>query len=168
MTRESLWAGLAALGRRARRPVSLVLGGSAALILGDELRRLTDDGDVVASEPELGDLQILIRDVAEREGLPAGWLNGSIQSYTYILPADYRDRLVSLAPLGHLRVRLLHRRDVILMKVYGMRPRDVDDLRAIHPTIEELRFVRAQLETIGAKEPEKERDMSAFLDEWSA
>lgn len=166
MSREALWRALATLGRHAREPVSLVLGGSAALILSKELRRPTDDGDVVASEPEIGNLQELIRNVADREGLPPGWLSGSIQSYTHVLPKDYERRLVSLPSFGHLRVRLLGRPDVILMKVYGMRARDVEDLRAIRPTTEELVFVRAQLPRITAKEPEKAQEMSAFLDEW--
>jgi hypothetical protein len=129
MTRESLWSALAALGRRAREPVSIVLGGSAALILGAELRRPTDDGDVVTSEPGIGELQSLIRDVAASEGLPPGWLNGSIQSYTYVLPGDFGRRLVALPPIGRLSVSLLGRPDLILMKVYAMRPRDVEDRR---------------------------------------
>lgn len=168
MTRETLWDALTALGRRARRPVSLILGGSAALILDGDLRRPTDDGDVVASEPEIGDLQALIRDVAEHEQLPPGWLNGSIQSYTYILPRDYRERLVPLAPFGRLTVSLLDRRDVILMKIYGQRPRDVQDLHAIGPTPGELEFVRAQLPRIATKEKERADSMRAFLDEWEA
>jgi hypothetical protein len=166
MTRETLWTALAALGRRARQPISLVLGGSAALILDNELRRPTGDGDVVTSEPGLGDLQELIRDVAEHEQLPSGWLNGSIQSYTYILPRDYRDRLVTLPPFGRLTVSLLSRRDVVLMKVYGQRPRDVQDLHAINPTPQELAFVRAQLPRIAAKEKERAEAMREFLDEW--
>ena len=166
MSRDTLWRALATLGRRARQPVSLVLGGSAALILSEELRRPTDDGDVVTSEPEIADLQVLIRSVADGEGLPAGWLNGSIQSYTHVLPKDYKSRLVSLPPFDRLRVRLLGRSDVILMKVYGMRARDIDDLRAIGPTSDELAFVRAQLQSILAKEPEKAEDMRALLDEW--
>ena len=96
MTRQTLWTALEALGKRATERVLLVLGGSAALILGDTLRRPTDDGDVVASEPGFDQLQRLIRDVAEAEHLPPGWLNESIQSYTYILPPDYMERLVTL------------------------------------------------------------------------
>lgn len=167
MTRDALWSALTALGQRVRQPVSIVLGGSAALILGKELHRPTDDGDVVESKPGLGDLQMLIRDVANSQGLPAGWLNGSIQSYTYVLPKDYPSRLVSLPRFGRLSVSLLGRPDVILMKVHGMRARDVEDLEAIRPTTEELAFVRAQVRRIGKEEPDKARDMSAFLDEWS-
>lgn len=167
MSRDTLWGARTTFGRRARQPVSIVLGGSAALILGEELRRPTDDGDVVMSEPGLGELQALIRDVADSEGLPVGWLNGSIQSYTYILPKDFKDRLVPLPPFGRVRVSLLGRRDVILMKVYAMRARDVEDLHAIRPTVDDLAFVRKLIPSIGDKEPEKARDMLAFLDEWS-
>lgn len=165
MSRDTLWNALSALGRRAPGPVSIVLGGSAALILTDDLPRPTDDGDVVTSVPEVGDLQSLIREIAGSEGLPAGWLNGSIQSYTYVLPADYMSRLIAIPPFGRLQVRLLSRRDVILMKVYGMRPRDIEDLDAIHPNADELAFVRTQLPRIGAKEAHKAREMAEFLDE---
>jgi hypothetical protein len=168
MTRQTLWAALAALGQRAPSPVTLVLGGSAALILADALQRPTDDGDIVTSEPGLDQLQPLIRDVANAEQLPPGWLNGSIQSYTYILPRGYTSRLVTLPPFGRLRVSLLSRRDILLMKVYGMRARDVEDIRALKPTAEELAFVGGEITRIAAKEPEKGRDMRAFLDEWEA
>jgi hypothetical protein len=54
------------------------------------------------------------------------------------------------------------------MKVFGLRPRDVADLKAIAPRVEELAFVRGQLSRIGAKEPEKASAMQAFLAEWEA
>ena len=168
LTRDVLWSALTALGRHTSDPVSLVLGGSAALILSKALWRPTDDGDVVTSEPDLGKLQPAIREVANDEQLPPGWLNGSIQSYTYVLPTDYAERLMALPPFGRLRVWLLGRSDVILMKVYGLRPRDVDDLRAIEPTKEELAFVRSQVPRIEAKEPDKASAMQSFLDEWEA
>ena len=168
MTRQTLWTALEALGKRATERVLLVLGGSAALILGDTLRRPTDDGDVVASEPGFDQLQRLIRDVADAEHLPPGWLNESIQSYTYILPPDYTMRLVTLPPFGRLHVSLLSRRDVLLMKVYAMRPRDIEDIRALAPTTDELAFVAAQVTRIAMQEPEKAQDMRDFLDEWAA
>jgi hypothetical protein len=168
MGRQTLWAALEALGKRATEPVSLVLGGSAALILGDTLQRPTDDGDVVTSEPGFDQLGPLMRDVADAEHLPPGWLNESIQSYTYILPPDYTMRLVTLPPFGRLHVWLLSRRDVLLMKVYAMRPRDIEDIRALAPTTDELAFVAAQVTRIAMQEPEKAQDMRDFLDEWAA
>lgn len=54
------------------------------------------------------------------------------------------------------------------MKVFGLRPRDVDDLKAIGPTKQELAFVRSNLPRIEGKEPDKAAAMRAFLDEWEA
>jgi ribosomal protein L10 len=73
---------------------------------------------------------------------------------------------VTLPPFGRLRVSLLSRLDILLMKVNGMRARDVEDLRALAPTADELAFVRRHVARIATKEPEKARDMRAFLDEW--
>jgi hypothetical protein len=70
-----------------------------------------------------------------------------------------------LPPFGRLHVSLLSRRDVLLMKVSGVRPRDIEDIRALMPTTDELAFVAAQITRIAPKEPEKTQDMRDFLDE---
>jgi hypothetical protein len=54
------------------------------------------------------------------------------------------------------------------MKVYAMRPRDIEDIRALAPTTDELAFVAAQVTRIAMQEPEKAQDMRDFLDEWAA
>lgn len=54
------------------------------------------------------------------------------------------------------------------MKVYGMRPRDVEDIRALVPTSDELAFVTHHMTRIAKNEPEKAHDMRAFLDEWES
>jgi hypothetical protein len=59
----------------------------------------------------------------------------------------------------------LSRRDVLLMKVYAMRPRDIEDIRVLVPTSDELAFVAAQITRLAMREPEKAQDMRDFLDE---
>ena len=54
------------------------------------------------------------------------------------------------------------------MKVYGMRPRDIEDIRALVPTTDELAFVAAQVTRIATKEPKKAQDMRDFLDQWKS
>lgn len=81
LNRAELEGALAALGALCRDDTTVLLGGSAALILTNALRRGTNDGDVIASRPDLGQLQTAIRAVAHDRGLPDGWLNGSVQSY---------------------------------------------------------------------------------------
>ena len=69
--------------------------------------------------------------MARELGLPDGWLNGSVQSYVDVLPLDYETRVKTLRPFGRLSVSLLGRRDVIVMKFFSGRPKDLRDLEQI-------------------------------------
>ncbi len=163
MTGAALRAALVRLGAELREPASLILGGSAALLLTGVLNRVTSDGDVVESLPEFGKLQDVIRRVETSEQAPPGWLNTSVQSYTHVLPRDYRSRLVPLPQMGKLHVTLLGRADVVLMKVYAGRPRDLTDLRAVEVTEAELSHVETSLPEVARHEPDKAKRMQAIL-----
>ena len=71
LSRTQLEGALAALGTTCREDTTILLGGSAALILTNALERGTNDGDVIASHPDLGQLQAATRAVARQLGLPA-------------------------------------------------------------------------------------------------
>ncbi len=163
MTAKSLQAALLRLGSTLRESASLTLGGSAALLLTGALDRLTDDGDVVESSVDFATLLDAVRQVEVVELAPPGWLNTSIQAYTHVLPADYRSRLVHLPRMGRLDVSLLGRADVILMKTYAHRPRDLQDLLAVTPTEQELAFVEQCIPRIAAKEPDRAAMMHAIV-----
>src|SRR3984885_6972744 len=86
-----------------------------------------------------------IRAVADRLDLTPGSLNGSIQTYLDVLPPDYKARLITLPARGRLHIALLHRQDVMVMKLFAGRPRDLTDMIALRPTPRELQFVRNEL-----------------------
>lgn len=67
-----------------------------------------------------------------------------------------------------LTVGVLDRRDVLAMKIYARRPRDIADIFAMHPTAQELAFTRRRLPRIEGNEPERMAAMTAFLDEFEA
>lgn len=163
MTSKSLRAALRRLGLTLRESASLTLGGSAALVLTGALDRLTDDGDVVESSVDFATLLEAVRKVEVIELAPPGWLNTSIQAYTHVLPADYRSRLVHLPRMGQLDVSLLGRPDVLLMKTYAHRPRDLQDLLAVAPTDAELAFVEQQIAHVAVKEPDRAAEMRAIV-----
>ena len=159
MTPTELRRALLRLGRTLPEPASITLGGSAALLLAGELDRRTDDGDVVESSVDFARLLDSVRKVEMIEQAPAGWLNTSIQSYTHVLPADFRTRLVRLPRMGRLDVSLLGRPDVVLMKAYAGRERDLQDLIAVAPSPEELAFVERHAPRIAEREPAKAAEM---------
>jgi hypothetical protein len=166
LAKQDFIQALQALGRRVSGQTEIVLGGAGALILTGELDRVTDDGDVLRSPPDIGQLQADIRAVAESLDLPGGWLNGSIQSYGDVLPPDYASRLKSLPAWGKLQVAVLHRKDVIVMKLFAGRPRDITDVMALTPSHEELAFVRSQVPRLSRIDETRANRLAALIDRW--
>jgi len=164
LDRRRLNDAFAALGKRVHQPTRVLIGGAGALILGGELNRATMDCDVLLSHPDMGQLQGYIRTVAERCGLPSGWLNGSAQTYAEILPPDYESRLHSLPPFGRLQVMVLHRQDVLVMKLYAGRPRDLADITALAPTDREIQFAHGQLARLRRIDVARTERMRVVLD----
>jgi hypothetical protein len=96
-----------------------------------------------------------------------GWLNGSAQTYAEILPPDYESRLQSLPPFGRLQVMVLHRQDVLVMKLYAGRPRDLADIATLAPTAAELQFARGELPRLRRIDEGRAERMRAVLDEFT-
>jgi hypothetical protein len=164
LDRNRLKEAFAALGKQVHQPTRVLIGGAGALILGGELNRATTDCDVLLSQPDIGQFQRDIRTVAEGCGLPSGWLNGSAQTYAEILPPDYESRLHSLPPFGRLQVMVLHRQDVLVMKLYAGRPRDLADIAILAPTDTEIQFARGQLARLRRIDSARTERMRVVLD----
>jgi hypothetical protein len=98
--------------------------------------------------------------------LPPGWLNGSIQSYADVLPPDYESRLTSLPAWGKLQVAVIHRKDVIVMKLFAGRPRDITDVIALKPSPDELEFARNQLPRLTHIDATRAARLVQLLDQW--
>jgi Nucleotidyltransferase of unknown function (DUF6036) len=91
-------------------------------------------------------------------------LNSSVQSYKEVLPPDYETRIATLPPFGNLHVSLVGRRDVIVMKFFSGRPKDLADLEELQPTPAELAFVARQLPRLTNLDPERAKRMRNVLE----
>lgn len=155
LTPHDLLRVLRGLGRALAFPASLTLGGSSALLLTGALDRLTDDLDVLDSSVEFPRLLEAIRRVEVVEHAPPGWLNPSIQTYRDALPPGYRARLVAVPRMERLDVSLLSRPDVLAMKLYAGRPRDMQDILAVRPSAADLDFMQADIARVAVEEPDR-------------
>lgn len=158
---------LAQLGTHVPVGSEVVIAGGAAAVLCHWLQRVTTDIDVIVADPRLVALQQAVEIVAEELGLSPHWLNDGAKGYAQVLPSDYHERLVTIGQFGGLSVRSVARQDFILLKVYGMRDVDVEDLEQLQPTAEELTFVRAQLPRIAEFDARKAYYMELYLEQGS-
>jgi hypothetical protein len=165
MRRQDFLLAFQELGSRIDLEAEVVIAGGSALLLLGVVDRETGDIDAVASQPKLSALARHIALVGEELGLPASWLNDGVRAYHDLLAPDYRTRLITVGTFGALTVRTLGRPDLILLKVAAARPRDLDDLRALAPTLEEITFVASQLDRINHIRPREALRMRLYLDQ---
>jgi hypothetical protein len=133
------------LSRHVRRPLRLAVGGSAALILPGYLSRPTEDIDVVDEVPkEIREQYALLDDLKTRYGLELAHFQ---QHY---LPVRWQDRLHYHDTFGELTVDLVDACDVFLSKLFSVRTKDLDDLRALTAHLDKETIARRLHDTCGS------------------
>lgn len=146
---------LAALDARLRATgagrIRIVLVGASAGILTGQLPRgrTTVDCDVLSVAPAEAEAALLraADAVAEELGLPPSWFNTDVQLLRHALPDGWEARCTVVHPGDALEVRAIGRIDLLCMKVYAGRAQDLEDLRSMSPTRDELRFASSYVET---------------------
>ncbi|MDO8494415.1 MAG: DUF6036 family nucleotidyltransferase [Deltaproteobacteria bacterium] len=124
---------LKALDQEVSRPLKLLIGGGAAFILAHDIPLLTNDIDGIPYQTELraAELDPLIKKVAKKLKIPPDWLNHYFATYTYSLPKDYGSRLVTIYEGKNLKAVALGKEDLLIMKCFAGRDKDVAHARAL-------------------------------------
>jgi hypothetical protein len=118
------------LGVRIQRPLRIDVGGSVALIMPGYLSRGTDDIDVVDEVPaEIRAEHALLHELEGRYGLSLAHFQ------RHYLPMGWEQRLHFLDSFGQIQVYLVDAVDVFLSKLFSIRSKDLDDLRATAPQL---------------------------------
>ncbi len=134
---ETIKQFLRELSQHIRRPVRLEIGGSVALMLPGLLERKTEDVDIVDEVPaEVRTQHKLLADLRSRYSLEPAHFQ---QHY---LPSGWKDRLHYFDTFGEMRIYLVDPYDVLLSKLFSIRTKDLDDLRAVVPQLEKETLVR--------------------------
>ena len=134
---ETIEQFLRELAHEVRRPVRLLVGGSAALILPGLLVRATEDIDVVDEVPaEVRDKHQVLDGLAKRYGLRLTHFQ------RHFLPVGWENRVHSLPPFGTIQVSLVDAHDVFVSKLFSARSKDLDDLRVLAPRLDKATLSR--------------------------
>lgn len=99
-------------------PSMTVAGGCATILNGWSSRRNTDDIDVLDCDSDLNDVLSEFQQV-----------NGNINAYSDKIPYNYEDRLREMTiDTNAVSVLTPSLEDLVVMKLYAWRGKDVDDL----------------------------------------
>lgn len=119
------------LDRHLKETLTLYVGGGTSMILAHGYALATSDVDALPKQVSFDEIDAHVKAVAMELGLPADWLNPYFGSFTHVLPADFTDRLVLVFSGRYLSVQALGREDMLIMKCFAHRPKDIGHARAL-------------------------------------
>ncbi len=149
----------------ANNKVTLIAGGGGAMILAHNYPLATTDLDAISKSMTPEELDPFVKKIAREQDLPPDWLNPYFSTFTHTLPQDYGDRLKSVFKGEKLEVLALGREDLLIMKCFAARAKDVSHARALVRAGADIKFVENHIEKLRAKRiPGADRALD-FLDE---
>lgn len=154
-----------ALDARLERPVELVVGGGTAMMLAYRLPVRTMDVDAYPREGNLDALLPAIRAVARERGLPPDWINPHFETFAYVLPPDYGTRLRPIFEGARLRALALGVEDLLVMKCFAGREKDVGHARALLKRSPDLALVERRIQELADRSVPGAQDALDFLDD---
>jgi hypothetical protein len=111
----------------------------------------------------LDDLAPIVHEVAREVGLVPDWLNPHFETFAHVLPADYGSRLREVFAGKRLRVMALGVEDLLVMKCFAGREKDVGHARALLRRKPDLGIVERRVEELVERGVPGALDAADFL-----
>ncbi len=165
MKKEDMLQAFEILDKKLGQTVRLIVGGGAALNVGHGIPIVTQDVDAVPdrSSMELADFKKEVRAVGRELGIPQDWLNDYYGTFLFVLPNDYEKRLVPLFRGEHLHVMALGKEDLLLMKCFAGREKDVPHAKTLVRRHTDVKLVDRRIDELKAKKIPGAERASDFL-----
>ena len=128
------------------KPLRLIIGGGGAMVLAYNFPLATSDIDGFPVGADMAELDKLIKKVAKELMIPGDWLNPYFSTFTHVLPSDYGTRLKPIGSYKKLSVEALSLSDLLIMKCFAGRQKDVVHAKALIKKGADIKFVESHLE----------------------
>lgn len=158
---------LAGLDSRLKQNAKLLLGGGGAMVLAYGFPLATQDLDALFYKSAITEADVLkdIHAVATEVGVPKDWLNSYFQTFLYTLPKDYESRLKSVFTGKHLEVLALGLTDLLILKCFAGREKDIPHARALIKKGADVDLARRQILSLQERSIPKAGTAADFLDD---
>lgn len=164
LTKNQMLQALTALNLKLTQKCQLLIGGGAALLLSNYFPLATSDIDALPKGISTDELSALIKQVALELGLSGDWLNPYFATFTHVLPLDFEVRLSTVFEGSNLIARALGKEDLLIMKCFAHRQKDIPHARALIRKGVDLNIVETQLELLQKNKAHGVAEALEFLD----
>lgn len=153
MNKEIMLKAFERLDQYLTEPSEILIGGGAAMLLAYDvpLSTMDIDGLLVQGKITPAELDPLIKKVGKDIGINPHWFNSYFDSYTFTVPADYKKRLKLLYEGKNLKVSALGLEDLLIMKCFAGREKDIGHAKAIIKKGVNLEFVDEHIQSLAEK-----------------
>lgn len=153
MNAQDMKKALKALDVKLTQPVNLLVGGGAAMLLAHEFPLTTADIDALVFKSSLTQVEIdpYVKEVSQELNLPPDWLNGYFNVFLFTLPKDYTSRLKNIFTGKHLNAMALGAEDLLVLKCFAGRAKDVGHAKALYKKIKDISIVTSHLDSLSEK-----------------
>lgn len=156
---------LAALDAILPRSAQLIIGGGGGMALAYAINVRTDDIDAYSKGMSTEELDPFVKKVAARLGINPGWLNAYYTTFAHVLPPDYGARLREVFRGKNLTASVLGPEDLLIMKCFAGRKKDVPHARALLRLQPDLALVERHIESLRDKSIPRAQEAMDFLDD---
>ena len=111
----------------------------------------TTDIDAIAKGMEIGELDPLVKRIADEQSIAKDWLNPYFSTFVHTLPSDYGSRLVEAFAGPRLKVLALGRNEMLIMKCFAHRQKDVGHAKALIKGGADVGAVETHIESLEKK-----------------
>lgn len=167
MDKQIMFRAFRVLDGKLKVDVQIVVGGGAAMLLahGIPLTTMDVDGLPVHTQMTLAELDSLVKNVARELKISPHWFNSYFSTFTYTIPPDYEKRLKEIYRGKRLKVSAFGVDDLLIMKSFSGREKDVGHTRALIQKGANLNFVDGYIQKLKDKGVPGAGEALDFLDE---
>lgn len=166
LTKPILLKIFAALDKKLSSPLNLIVGGAGALILAYQHHLGTSDIDAVPYKTalSLSEVDRLVKEIAKEFNLSPDWLNPYFQTFSHVLPKSYGERLILTFSGKYLQVYALGPEDLLILKCFAGREKDIGHVRLLMKVCKNLNFVSDHLQKLLDEKVPKAQEACDFFD----
>lgn len=153
MDKKTMLQAFREVDRKLKSPVNVIVGGGAAMLLAYGVPLATHDIDGFLTETSVtaAEFDLLVKAVASEMKINPQWFNSFFDSFTYTIPPDYKERLAKIYKGKFLQVSAFGKEDLLVMKCFSGREKDIGHAKAILKRGVDLEAVEAQIENLKSK-----------------
>lgn len=154
-----------ALDKELVKKAEILIGGGAAMLLAHNISLTTMDIDGLLMKSVItpAELDPLVKKVGHDLKIGAHWFNDYINTFTYTVPKDFRSRLVTVFTGNNLTVVALGKEDLLIMKCFSGREKDIGHARALVKNGADTKLVEAHIEQLKKKGLPRAKEALEFL-----